>query len=71
MHLLKHYVVLTEYNCSAHEVLNRICYCPKVLYYYVFIYLVSGRSNKKTSGGTEGTYNQKQPRFFCSYYALC
>lgn len=57
MYFLKYYVVFIEYNCFVYEVLNRICYCFKVFYYYVFIYLVLGRFNKKISGGIEGIYN--------------
>lgn len=69
MHLLKHYVVFTEYSCFAHGSLKqKLSPSQSTLPLCFYLSSFQGRSNKKTSGGTEGPYNQKQPR---SLQLLC
>lgn len=44
MHLLEHYTVFTDFNCFAHGSLKTVTVPKYFFYYYVFIYLVSGKA---------------------------
>lgn len=72
MHLLKHYVVFTEYDCFAHGSLKQellLSQSTLLLRFYLSSFR-EGLKKKKTNGGTEGTYNQNSLDLY-SYYALC
>lgn len=71
MHLLKHYVVFTEYNCFAHGSLKQklsLSQSTLPLCFYLSSFR-EGLTKRQAVGQRETT--TKNSLDLCSYYALC
>lgn len=71
MHLLKHYVVFTEYNCFAYGSLKqKLSLSQSTLLWWCYLSSFrEGLTKRQVVGQREPT--TKNSRDLCSYYALC